>query len=114
MFANPFWSVLLIVAMIVLYRFVISPRLGMRFTETYADIESFWGRTKARLWAFRTFWIACAGAFVTALPDLLVLVAPIDFSPWLPQPWPAYTGPITTGVITLMKAFETKQGNTPA
>jgi hypothetical protein len=45
---------------------------------------------------------------VTAAPDLLVLVAPIDFSPFLPQPWPAFTGPATSGIIVLMKAFETK------
>lgn len=110
MFANPIWSVLLLLAPVALYWFVIRPRLRARFTDIYANIDSFWGRVRARTYAFRTFWIATAGAVLTALPDLLVLVAPLDFSPFLPQPWPAYTGPATTMIITLMKAFETKPG----
>ena len=110
MFANPIWSVLLLIAPVVLWFLVIKPRLGERLTQVYADAGPLWARIKARAYAFRTFWIATAGALVTALPDLLVIVAPVDFSPFLPQPWPAYTGPATTMVITLMKAYETKPG----
>ena len=110
MFANPLWSVALMLAPFVLYWLVIRPRLQERFLNLYSDLNSFWCRVRARLYAFRTFWIATAGALVTALPDLLVLVTPLDFSPFLPQPWPAYTGPATTAIITIMKAFETKPG----
>lgn len=110
MFANPIWSLLILAAPVALYWFVIRPRLKARFTELYADIDSFWGRVWARTYAFRTFWIAALGAIITALPDILATIAPVDFSPFLPQPWPAYTAPVTTVAITLMRAFETKPG----
>lgn len=108
MFANPIWSLLLLLAPAALYWLVIRPRLRARFTDLYSRIDSFWGRVWARTYAFRTFWIGVAGAIITAAPDLLVQIAPIDFSPFLPQPWPAYTGPITSAIIVIMKAFETK------
>jgi len=114
MFANPFWSLLLLLVPLVIYFFIIRPRLKAGFTEIHANIGSLWGRVKARAYAFRTFWIATIGAIVTALPDILVVLAPVDFSPFLPQPWAAYTGPATTLAITLMKAFETKPGNEKA
>lgn len=108
MFANPIWSILLLAAPIALYWFVIRPRLKIKFTDLYAHIDSFWGRVWARTYAFRTFWIATFGAVVTALPDILVQVAPLDFSGFLPQPWPAYTSSAVAIAISLMKAFETK------
>lgn len=108
MFANPIWSILLLAAPVALYWFVIRPRLRIKLTDLYAHIDSFWGRVWARLYAFRTFWVGVAGIIVTAAPDLLVLVAPLDFSSILPQPWPAFTGPITSAIIVVMKAFETK------
>ena len=110
MFANPIWSLLLLAAPIALYWFVIRPRLHARFVDLYAGLDSFWARAWARTYAFRTFWIATLGAVITAAPDLLVQIAPLDFSPFLPQPWPAYTGPATAMAIALMKAFETKPG----
>lgn len=112
MFANPIWSALLLIVPILVYRFIISPRLKMRFTELYGDVDSFWARVRARLYALRTFWVGVAGVLLTAAPDLLVLIAPVDFSPFLPQPWPSYTGPATSALIVLMKAFETTPGQT--
>lgn len=108
MFAHVFWSVLLIAAPVALYWLVIRPRLKARLVDVYAGLDSFWARVWARTYAFRTFWLATATAVVTALPDLLVAVAPLDFSGILPRPWPAYTTAIFTVVVTLMKAFETK------
>lgn len=109
MFAHPIWSVLLILAPIALWFLVIRPRLAAGITEIYASLPIF-----QRIWAlitsFKTFVVALIGAAITAAPDLLVLISPLDFSPWLPQPWPAYTGPITTAIITIMKAFDTKPG----
>lgn len=110
MFANPFWSLLLLAAPVALYWFVIRPRLQARFTELYDHIDSFWGRVWARTYAFRTFWIAAFTAFITAAPDILVQLAPLDFSAFLPQPWPAYTSAFFTIAVTLMKALETKPG----
>lgn len=108
MFANPIWSILILCAPIALYWFVIRPRLEARFTDLYSHLDSFWARVWARIYAFRTFWIGLVGAIATAAPDILVQVAPLDFSPFLPQPWAAYTGPATSIAIVLMKAFETK------
>lgn len=108
MFANPLWSLLLLTLPIALYFGVIRPRLKVGLTAVYADIDGFWARVWARIYAFRTFWIATTGIVVTAAPDILVTITPLDFSPWLPQPWPAYTGPACTATLALMKAFETK------
>jgi hypothetical protein len=110
MFANPIWSILLLAAPIAIYWFIIRPRLKVRFTDLYSRMDSLWARVWARIYAFRTFWIGVVGAVVTALPDILVQIAPLDFSGILPQPWPAYTGPATSIAIVLMKAFETKPG----
>lgn len=108
MFAHWIWSVLLLAAFVAIYWFIIRPRLKAKFTELYADIDSFWGRLWARTYAFRTFWVAAFGALMTALPDILVAIAPLDFSQILPQPWAGFTGIGTTVAIALMKAFETK------
>lgn len=110
MFANPIWSVLLLLAPVALYWFVIRPRLRARFTELYAGIDSFWGRLAARLYAFRTFMIASAGAVLVALPDILVTIAPLDFSTILPQPWGLYVGTAVAVIVAIMKAFETRPG----
>lgn len=107
MFANPIWSVLLLLAPVALYWFVIRPRLKANITEIYANCP-WWPRVKAIAYAFRTFWIATVTAIVTAAPDILVTIAPLDFSGVLPQPWPAYTGAACSIAVTLMKAFETK------
>lgn len=113
MFANPLWSLLLLAAPIALYWFVIRPRLETRFTDLYAHLDSFWARVWARTYAFRTFWIATVGAVLVALPDLLVQIAPLDFS-FLPQPWAAFVSPACLGIVALIKAFETKPHDEPA
>lgn len=110
MFANPIWSALLLVAPIAVYFLIIRPRLQKPLLKLYAHIDGYWAWIKAVSYAFRTFWIATIGVVATALPDLLVIISPLDFSSVLPQPWPAYTGPMTAAAIALMKAFETKPG----
>ena len=107
MFANPIWSGLLLAIPVGLYWFVIRPRLRAKFTELYTDIDSFWGRIWARIYAFRTFFIATCSAVLIALPDLLVQVSSLDFS-FLPRPWAAYVSPAALFLVALMKAFETK------
>lgn len=108
MFLNPIWSILLLLVPVAVYWLVIRPRLKARFTEIYAGLDSFWARVWARLYAFRTFWIAVAGAVVAAAPDILVALAPLDFSEILPRPWGLWVGTFVAVAIPLMKAFETK------
>jgi hypothetical protein len=108
MFANPLWSVAILIALVLIYRFIISPRLRVRFADTYSHIDSFWGRLWARIYAFRSPVIGAIGALAVALPDLLVKIAPLDFSTILPQPWGLYVGTAVGIIIPIMKAFETK------
>lgn len=112
MFANPIWSVLLIVALVLIYRFIISPRLRVRFAETYTFIDGFWARLWARLWAFRTPLVAAIGPVLTALPDILVQIPHVDLS-FLPAPWPAWAMGFSTFAVIIMKAFETTPRETP-
>lgn len=109
MFANPLWSLLLLIIPFLVYWFVIRPRLQARLTQIYAGVGSFWSRQWARVYAFRTFIVTTIGALLIALPDLLVIISPLDFS-FLPQPWAGWVGPICMIVIQLMKAFETRPG----
>jgi hypothetical protein len=119
MFANPLYSVAILLALVLIYRFIISPRLRVRFAETYSHIDGFWARLWARLWAFRTPVVAALGPVFTALPDIFIFiwnvllqfilaVPTIDLSSWLPQPWPAYAMGASTFTTIIMKAFETK------
>ena len=114
MFANPIWSILLIATMVAIYWFVIKPRLHAKFTELRSDVDSFWGRLFARIYAFRTYCVATFGILLAALPDLLVAVAPFDFSPYIGERWGAIVGLGTTITIALMKALETKPKDEPA
>jgi hypothetical protein len=107
MFANPLWSVLILVALVLIYRFIISPRLKVRFAETYTEIDGWWARQWARIVAFRTIIVAALGPILTALPDLLALIPTVDLS-FLPQPWPAYANTAAAFGVIVMKAFETK------
>jgi len=114
MFANPLWSLLLLIIPVLVYRFIISPRLRKRYSEIYVHIESFWARQWARVYAFRTFVISAMGTVLAAAPDLLVAITPLDFSTILPQPWGLYVGTGVAIAVALMKAFETKPGEVKA
>lgn len=109
MFANPIWSILLLCVPVGVFWFIILPRLKRRFTEIYSN-RPWFARVTARLYAFRTFFIATFGAVLAAAPDILVAVAPLDFSSFLPQPWGLYVGTGVGVTVALMKAFETKPG----
>lgn len=114
MYANPIWSVLLLLAPIALYWFVIRPRLRARFTELYGHMDSFWARLWARTVAFRSYIATVLAAVAIALPDIAVAVAPIDLSEfvgkWWAQAW-------TTGLAVFLavnRAFATKPGEDKA
>lgn len=113
MFANPIWSILLLCAPVALYWFVIRPRLQARFTDLYTNVDTLLGRIWARIWAFRTPVIGAIGAIVAAAPDIIVKLAPVDFSTILPQPWGLWVGTSVGIIIPVMKAFETTPGQVP-
>lgn len=87
MFLNPIWSLLLLAGVIAGYVFYVRPRLHALFTKTFDEFDSFWSQLWERIKAFRDSTIAAVGAVLAALPDLLVQIAPLDFSSILPQAW---------------------------
>lgn len=110
MFLNPIWSILLIVAVIALYVFVIRPRLQAKFTELYTDIESFWGRLLARLYAFRSYFATVLATVLIALPDIAVALTPLDFSGLI---GPNYAKMVAAGLaiyLAVNRAYATKPG----
>lgn len=113
MFAHPIWSILILCVPVLIYWFIIRPRLKARLTDLYSNLDSFWERLAARVYAFRTFVVAAWAALLVAMPDLLVQIAPLDFS-FLPQPWAGYVSPVALMLIAVMKAFETKPKNEQA
>jgi hypothetical protein len=113
MFANPIWSVLILLFFVGLYFLVIRPRLRAPINVLYDGIEGWWPRIKIVVYKLRTFMVALAGGILIAAPDILVHIAPLDFSAFLPQPWAAYVGPFCMMAIALMKAFETTPADNP-
>lgn len=112
MFANPWWSVLVLALPFALYFLVIRPRLRVKFTQTYAYLDGFWERLWARTVAFRSYLVGVVTALAIALPDLLVLIPGLDLS-FLPQPWPMYVTSGSTAALVLMRAFSTTQREQP-
>lgn len=82
------FSLALLAAPILIYFFVIRPRLEAKFSETYEHIDGWWARQWARLVAFRTYIIGLVGIYVTELPALIEQLQLVDLS-WLPEHWQA-------------------------
>lgn len=112
MFANPLWSVAILLVLAGVYRFIISPRLRVRFAETYTHIDGFWARLWARVYAFRTPIVAAMGPLLTALPDLLALIPHVDLS-FLPSPWAAWANGAAAFGVIILKAYETTPREEP-
>jgi hypothetical protein len=110
MFLNPIFSILLLIVPVLVWFYIIKPRLGARITQIYAGLPSLGSRIWARIYAFRSFWIATGGVLLAALPDLLVAVAPLDFSEILPRPWGLWVGTGIAITLALLRAVNTKPG----
>lgn len=113
MFANPLWSALILLALVLIYLFIISPRWKVSYSESYAYVHDFWARQWARIYTFRTPIVAALGPVLAALPDLIVLIPTLDLS-WLPAPWPAWAMGASSFATIIMKAFETKRDGVKA
>lgn len=106
-------ALLILVSPFVLYWLVIRPRLKARFVDLYADIDSFWGRLRARLYAFRSFAAAVVATWFAALPELLQGLVGIDFS-FLPGDWKLYVASGLAIVLVVIRSFATKPRDEPA
>lgn len=108
MFANPFYSLAIIAALVALWFFVIKPRLHGDWEDTYSHITDWWPRQMARLYAFRSYVAAWAAGLLIALPDIIVAVAPIDLS-WLVGPrWAQIWAGSLGAYLAINNAFKTK------
>lgn len=109
MFANPIWSVLLLVGVFLLYWLVIRPKAPI--LEKAKDEPSFVQRWTTRIIAYRSYVAGLIGALLVALPDLLVAVAPFDFSPFIGPEWAKKVGSGLALFLLVNTAFKTKPGN---
>lgn len=100
MFANPVWSLLVLVVLAILYGIVRYKHGGplLANNERVRDWKTRWW---ARIVAWRS-WIATAiSAILIAAPDLIVLVAPVDLSPFIGPKW----APIVSGSLAAFLAI---------
>lgn len=72
-----------------IYFFIVRPRLKARFTDLYADIDSFWARWWARAVAFRTMLF---GAIGLMLPEVITGIATLSASDlsFMPEQWQSW------------------------
>jgi hypothetical protein len=113
MFANPIWSFLLLASPFAVYFLIIRPRLKASLPEVFENIDGRWAKVWAFLKRFQTLVVYAAGALLLAAPDILVTVAPVDFSDVLPRPWAAYVGPGCMALNFLLKALSTTPATQP-
>lgn len=111
MFANPFYSVALLAGVFALYWFVIRPKVA--FLEVGTEVEGFFSRWLTRLHAFRTYVAGAVAGLLIAMPDLLVSIAPFDFSPLIGQEWSLKVAAALGLYAVVNRAFSTKRDEKP-
>ena len=109
MFLNPIWSMLLLAVCITVYVAYMRPRLKAHFAETYVQFDSAWAKAWYVATKFKKTVTLLVGLFLTALPDLLVQIAPVDFSKFLPERFAGIadlTGPLILFLVAIMRGIE--------
>ena len=104
------FSILILAAPIAIYIWIIRPRLRARFVDTYAHLDSFWGRSWARIKAFRTWIIGGVGLYASELPALLETFNAIDLTS-LPPYWQSTVRVLTIVAIMVSRAYSTTPAN---
>lgn len=112
-------SVGVIVALPLIYWFVIRPRLVMSpgMAEIYSRIDSVeastWAWIKTSIWRFRTFLIGMGGIVVGVLPDVLEQLHLVQWDDILPDEWKSWVPMVTIVLMVLARAVATTPGNQP-
>lgn len=112
------WLIGLIVAPIAIYWFVIRPKatIGETATEVAEELPPNVGVARW-LWEtakrFRTLALSFVGILITVLPDLLQMLAGIDYQQVLPAPWSIFAGPAVTIALLLVRASATTPPGEP-
>lgn len=109
MFANPIWSVLILIGLFALYWFVIRPKAPI--LEVGKHIEGFWARWLVRLHRFRSFVATAIAGLLLALPDIVVAIAPIDLSGVIGVHWAQIITSLLAIYLAVNRAFSTKPGD---
>jgi di/tricarboxylate transporter len=107
MFANPLWSVLILLALVGVY-IVIRIKHGGPLLENNNHIRDWKARWLARLVAFRSFVAVQVAALLIALPDLIVLIAPVDFSWLIGDSWAKIISGLLAAFLSINAALKTK------
>jgi hypothetical protein len=106
MFANPLWSILILLGLLAVYGIIRWKHGGPLLIGN----ATLWDR----IVAFRS-WVATAIAGVLiAAPDLLVALAPVDLSPVIGEKWAPIVSGALAGFLALNRAFSTKPDGTAA
>jgi hypothetical protein len=109
------WSALLaaiiLAAPVVLWIFIIKPRLRGSVTDIGGDLDSWWQRSKARVYAFRTFVVGAVGYYTSEIPGALQAFGLLDIS-WMSADVRFYIGLATIAGMMLVRAYSTTPVNT--
>ena len=98
MYANPIWSVALLVGVFALYWLVIRPKA--KFLEVGQGMLD-------RLHRFRSYVATFIAALLIAMPDIIVAVAPVDLSGIVGPKWAPVITAILSIYLTLNRALST-------
>jgi hypothetical protein len=107
------FAAIILAAPVLLWFFVIRPRLNGRIADIGADLESWWERLKARLYAFRTFIVGAIGYYASEIPGALQSFNVLDVS-WMTPEVRFYIGLATIVAMMLVRAYSTTPISAPA
>jgi hypothetical protein len=106
------FSIVILAAPILVYWFIIRPRLEARFVDTYANLNGFWARVWARVVAFRTFLIGAVGLYASEIPAALEMLQGTDLT-FLPQHWQSTIRVVTIIAVMVSRAVATTPASEP-
>lgn len=107
MFLPPLYSVLVLAALVGLY-FVVRYKHGGPLLLSRTDVDGWWSRQLARIWAFRTWIVNAVGGILIALPDIIVALVPVDLTPLIGPEWSKIVGAAMLIFNAINAALKTK------
>lgn len=107
MFLNPLFSLLVLVFAAAVY-FLIRWKHRKPLLDNNDHVQDWKWRWWARIVAFRSWVAACIAAVLLAAPDLIVAIAPIDFSPFIGENYARLVSGALAAFLTINNAMKTK------
>lgn len=109
MYLNPWFSVAILVGVLLLYFLVIRPKAA--FLEVRQHVDGFFSRLWARIVAFRSYVATFITAIMVAAPDIAVKMLPIDLSGIVGENWAKYWVTALSIFLAINNAMRTKPGD---